>query len=191
MTKALLALLLALPLAASAQVDASVVPADAPTWHTMEDAIAAAQTDDRIVLVYGYASWCGFCAKFDAEVFTDDDVQAYLNEHFAPVRLDIEGQDTVQFFDAAVTGRELGGAMGISGTPTNVFVDADGSLITKLPGFTDAETFLYALQYIHEEAYQTTPFDAYIVSRRTGLSLRQSVGDLTAPAREVPLPEAQ
>ncbi len=184
MTKALLALLLALPLAAGAQVDASVVPDDAPDWLAMEDAIATAQTDGRIVLVYGYASWCGFCARFDAEVFTDDAIQAYLGEHFAPVRLDIEGKDTLQFFDASVTGRELGGAMGISGTPTNVFVDTDGSLITKLPGYTDPETFLYALQYVHEEAYTTTPFDAFVVARRTGLSLEQATETLVAPPRE-------
>ena len=114
-------------------------------------------------------------------MFTDDAVQEYVDAHFAPVRMDIEGRDSLQFFDARVTGRDLGGAMGISGTPTNVFVDTDGSLITKLPGFTDPQTFLYALQYIKEEAYQTTPFDAFVVARRTGLSLEQSMGDLTPP----------
>ncbi len=181
---ALLALALALPLAGQAQVDASVVPEDAPDWLSMEDAISTAQADDKIVLVYGYASWCGYCARFDANVFTDDAVQDYLAGHFAPVRLDIEGADTLQFFDARVTGRELGGAMGISGTPTNVFVDTDGSLITKLPGYTDPETFLYALQYVREEAYETTPFDQFVVARRTGLSLEQAVETLSAPPRE-------
>jgi thioredoxin-related protein len=190
MTKVLLALLLALPFAASAQVDASIIPADAPDWYSMEDAITLAQAEDRILFVYGYASWCGFCARFDAEVLTDDDVQAYLNANYAPVRLDIEGRDSLQFFDARVTGRDLGGAMGISGTPTHVFVDTDGSLITKMPGYVDPETFLFALEYIHEEAYTTTPFDQFVVARRTGLSLQQSMGDLVAPPRTAPT-EAQ
>ena len=186
---ALLALALALPLAGQAQVNAAAIPEDAPDWLSMEVAIATAQAEDKVVLVYGYASWCGFCARFDANVFTDDAIQAYLAENFAPVRLDIEGADSLQFFDARVTGRELGGAMGISGTPTNVFVDTDGSLITKLPGYTDPETFLLALQYVREEAYETTPFDQFVVARRTGLTLEQSVGDLAAPPREEP--EAQ
>lgn len=185
MTRLLLALLLAVPLSASAQVDASIIPDDAPAWLSMEDAIASAQADDRVMLVYGYAAWCGFCARFDAEVFTDDAVQEYVDTHFAPVRMDIESRDTLQFFDATVTGRDLGGAMGISGTPTNVFVAADGSLITKMPGFVDPETFLYALQYIKEEAYETTAFDAFVVARRTGLSIEQSMDDLVAPRRDV------
>ena len=190
MPRLLLLLALALPATVRAQVDASIVPDDAPDWLSMEEAIATAQADDKIVLVYGYASWCGYCARFDAEVFTDDAIQGYLAEHYAPVRLDIEGADTLQFFDASVTGRELGGAMGISGTPTNVFVDTDGSLITKLPGYTDAETFRYVLEYVHEEAYETTPFDQFIVARRTGLSLEQAVDTLVVPPRE-DAPEAQ
>lgn len=186
MTRLLAPLALAVLLAtgARAQVDASVVPEDAPDWLAMEPAIAAAQAEDKLLLVYGYASWCGFCARFDSEVFTDDAIQAYLAEHYAPVRLDIEGADSLQFFDARVTGAELGQAMAISGTPTNVFVDADGALITKLPGYTDPETFLYALQYVREEAYEDTPFQAYVVKKRTGLDLAPQVDELRAPPPE-------
>lgn len=173
--------LLALPAAAQAQTDASVVPDDAPDWLPLEAAIADAQAHDKIVLVYGYAAWCGYCVRFDREVFTDDAVQSYVNEHFSPTRLDLEDTTTVQFFDASVTGVQLGRAMGISGTPTSVFVDGDGSMITKAPGYMDAEVFLYALQYVKEAAYETTPFDAFLEARRAGLDLGQATDTIVAP----------
>ena len=176
-----LALLVALSSAPSAQHDASVIPEDAPAWVSMEEAIAAAQADDKIVLVYGYAAWCGFCVRFDREVFTDDAVQAYVDEHFAPVRLDLESEATIQFYDAEVTGVQLGRAMGISGTPTSVFVAPDGSLITKFPGYTDPETFLFALQYVNEAVYETTPFDVFLEQRRAGLDLTPRTDELRAP----------
>ncbi len=181
MIRLLLALALLLPAAARAQVDALVVPNDSPDWLTMEDAIAKSQADSSLILVYGFATWCTFCARFDATVFTDDAVQAYIGEHYAPTRLNLEDTTAVQFFDARVNGVQLGRAMGISGTPTNVFVDVDGSLITKLPGYTDPETFLYTLQYVREAAYETTPFDAYLEQRRSGLQLQPAMGDLVAP----------
>ena len=182
MTRLLLALaLFALALPASAQNDASQIPENHPEWLSMAEAVQQTKTDGKLMLVYGYASWCGFCVRFDAEVFTNEDVQAYLAEHFAVTRLDIEDSTRVAFHDADVTAAELGRAMAISGTPTNVFVDADGALITKFPGYTDPETFLFALQYVREEAYETQPFDVYLTARRTGLSLEPAVGDLIAP----------
>ena len=181
MTRLLLALALLLPLAASAQNDASIVPEDAPDWLPMSEAIAGAQTDGKLLLVYGYASWCGYCVRFDREVFTDDAVQDYLREHFTAVRLNIEDTTRVGFFDADVTGLELGRAMAITGTPTNVFVDAEGALITKMPGYTDPETFLYALQYVREEAYETTPFDTFVTAKRTGLDLTPRTETLAPP----------
>ncbi|MGB3543621.1 thioredoxin family protein [Rubrivirga sp.] len=182
MTRLLLSLaLLLVALPASAQRTASEVPDDAPEWLPMGTAISNTQDDGKLLLVYGYASWCGFCIRFDDEVFTDDAVQEYLAEHFAVTRLNIEDTTQVAFHDANVTGAELGRAMAISGTPTNVFVDADGGLITKFPGYTDPETFLYALQYVREEVYETTPFDAYLTARQTGLDLQPEVDDLIAP----------
>ena len=177
----LLALALLLPLAGRAQTDASVIPDDAPAWTSMEDAIATAQADGKLIVVHGYASWCGWCAKMDQDVYTDDAVQAYLAEHFTATRLDIEGDGPLQYFDAAVTPAQLGRAMGITGTPTTVFVDTDGSLITKLPGFANAETFLYALQYVREEGYERATFDQFIEAKRSGLSLEQTTSDLVAP----------
>ena len=172
---------LMLPLSAQAQRDASVVPDDAPDWVGLEAAIADAQAGDKLILVYGYASWCGYCVRFDREVFTDDAVQAYVNEHFAPTRLNLEDTTQVQFFDVSVTGVDLGNAMGITGTPTSVFVGSDGSMITKMPGYTDPETFLYTLQYVKEEAYETTPFNQFIAARRAGIEIKQSVETLIAP----------
>lgn len=164
---ALLLALVAAPLAAGAQ-DASVVPDDAPDWLSMEDGILAAGAGGKLLLVYGYAPWCGYCVRFDREVFTDDAVQAYLAEHFAPVRLNLDSNETIQFFDATVTEAELGRAMSISGTPTSVFVAADGELITKLPGYTDPETFGHVLRYVREEAYETATFEAYLEAHREG-----------------------
>ena len=181
MTRFFLLAALTFSLTAQAQHDASVVPEDAPDWVSLEAAIADAQAGDKLILVYGYASWCGFCVRFDNEVFTDDAVQAYVNEHFAPTRLNLEDTTRVQFFDVSVTGVELGNAMGIVGTPTSVFVDNDGSMITKVPSFMDPETFLYVLQYVKEEVYETTSFNAYLTARRTGLSLEQATETLVVP----------
>ena len=177
---AALAALLALPATAQG-TDASVVPADAPTWRSMAEAVAAAKADSRTLLVHTYATWCGWCARFDREVYTDDAVQAYLAEHFALTRVDLEGQETVPFFEHSVPMATLGNAFGVTGTPTTVFVGPDGQLLTKLPGYTDVPTFLQVLRYVHEGAYETQTFRQYMDAANgaaPALQLQQAAPDI-------------
>ena len=154
-------LLFALP-AAAQSVDASLVPDDAPEWKAMETAIEDAQTSGKTLVLHGYAAWCGWCARLDQDVYTDDTVQAYFAEHFEGVRVDIESAETVEFYDYRLPTGWLASGIGITSTPTTVFVDGEtGQLITRLPGYADAETFLLALRFVHEKAYETMSFQAF------------------------------
>lgn len=163
MTRSLCALVLLMTaLPARAQTNAGVIPEDAPNWRSMDEAIALATANGRLLVLHSYTVWCGWCARMDRETYTDDAVQAYLNEHYEATRLDLESDAIVTFFEHTVSMATLGNALQVSGTPTTVFVDSDGSLITKMPGFQDAETFLYALRYVKEEAYESVSFAEYI-----------------------------
>jgi thioredoxin-related protein len=154
--------LLCLSAPSFAQTNAGQIPDDAPGWRSMNDAITAAQATDRLLVLHAYTVWCGWCARMDRETYTDDAVQAYMAEHYEATRLDLESEEVVSFFDRTLAMAALGDALQVSGTPTTVFVDSDGSLITKMPGFQDAETFLFALRYVKEEAYVQVSFSEYI-----------------------------
>ena len=151
---------------AAAQTDASVIPDDAPTWVPMRDAIASAKASGKLVMVHVYAPWCGWCVRADREVYTDDAVQAYLAEHYEATRLDTDSDAPGGFFEHDLTMTQLAGALGVSATPTAVFVDpASGELITKLPGYKDPQTFLFALQFVRESAYETQTFAEFVDGR--------------------------
>ncbi|MEM6325873.1 MAG: thioredoxin fold domain-containing protein [Bacteroidota bacterium] len=161
---ALLASLALVSVGAHAQpVDASIIPEDAPEWQPIAEAIAEAEADGKVLLLHGYASWCGWCARLDEDVYTDDDVQAYLAENFEVTRVNIENVDVIDFFDYRLPTAWLASGIGITSTPTTVFVDAeDGEIITRLPGYADRETFLYALRYVRERAYENGSFQEFI-----------------------------
>ena len=174
----LLALLASRP--AAAQTDASQIPASAPAWLSMADAVARSKAESKPIVVHTYAVWCGWCARFDQEVYTDAAVQAYLGEHFVATRIDLEGQTPVPFFEHTVSMQQLGTAFGVTGTPTTVFVAPDGMPITKLPGYTSVATYLLVLRFVHEGAYETETFQQF-TDRVNGVApaLRFDVPDVT------------
>ena len=157
-TPAVLLLLAAIP---SAAQTAAEYPEDSPSWLQMGDAVASAQNDGDIVLIHAYAPWCGWCRELDATTYTDDAVQAYLAEHYEVTRLDIESEETVNFFGGYVPMRELGEALGVGSTPTTVFMDSDGSYITHAPSFIPPERFILVLRYVQERAYEMMEFPDY------------------------------
>ena len=164
--------LLLLALAASpalAQTDASIIPDDAPDWRPIEEAIQSAEADGKILLLHGYAKWCGWCARLDQDVYTQDDVQAYLADNFEVARVDIENRDTIDFFDFRLPTAWLASGLGITSTPTTVFMDAQsGEVITRLPGYADQETFLYALRFVREGAYAEISFNDWVNAQKEG-----------------------
>lgn len=157
---ALAAFLLTVASSAVAQT-AAEYPEDSPNWLPMGDAIAAAKGDGGILLIHAYAPWCGWCRELDATTYTDDAVQAYLAEHFEVTRLDVESEQTVNFFGGQVPMNELGLAFRIRSTPTTFFMDADGHYLTYAPSYIPPDRFLIVLRYVVERAFEMMEFEDY------------------------------
>lgn len=174
-----LAALAALVLAAapaSAQTDASVIPADAPNWMPFDTAVETVRADSSLLLIHLYAKWCGWCARLDSDVYTDDAVQAYLADHYAVTRVDIESDAMVSFFGREMSQAALASAFQVSGTPTTVFVAPDGSYLTKLPGYAPADQFALILQYVREGGYNQMPFPDWVERQDGSPTLENASG---------------
>jgi thioredoxin-related protein len=166
-----LLLALALPLTAAAQrpaVDPS--PAEGIDWHgSVEEALTAAETSGKKVIVDVFAPWCGWCARLQKEVYGDESVQAFVADNFEMVRLNGEvSDDIVQFQQYTLSSQMLAQALGATGYPTTVFLAEDGSYVTKLPGFSAPPDFLNVLGFIASEAYLTQKFEEYLEAGASG-----------------------
>lgn len=124
-------------------------------WQPFEEAVAAAQQSGKKVLVDVYAPWCTWCRRMQSTVYADAGILDYLDEHFEITRLNVDdAQSTLQFKGHQVTPKQLGRAFQATGTPTTVFLDAEGGYITRLPGFVDPPTFQKVITYIGSDAFE-------------------------------------
>ena len=142
----------------------SMVPADMVPleWMDFGEAMQTAETSGRLVIVDVYAPWCPWCAKLQKEVYALNHVRAYLNEHFATARLNIEDEEkSISFRGYELSPAELAAGLGAEATPTIVFLTEAGEYITRVPGFVDAEEFMHILKYMQTGRFKVESFQDY------------------------------
>ncbi len=92
-------------------------------WHEWgEEAFAAAQRDDKPMLLDIGAVWCHWCHVMDRESYDDPEVAAIVNEHFVAVKVDRdERPDIDSRYQAAISA-----VSGQGGWPLTAFLTPEG-----------------------------------------------------------------
>jgi thioredoxin-like negative regulator of GroEL len=108
---------------------------EAPSYDA---AIAAANATDGLVLIDFYATWCGPCKAFAADLESDAALRTSLGRT-AFVRVDAESEDG---------GLELAERFGVDSYPTFVVVDGAGAEIDRWAGYGSAEGFVERLDAV-------------------------------------------
>ncbi len=108
----------------------------------IQPALETAKAQDKPVFVYAWSASCYWCKKFEEETLANQSVIQALNENFILYSIDVDNQKTeIRNFR-------------IFSTPTEIFLDPSGKEIKRIPGYTDAETFLSTINEIANKKRQ-------------------------------------
>lgn len=88
----------------------------------LEQALARAKAENRLVLVDVSAIWCSTCRRLDNAVFSDGGVKQFIGEHFIFTRLEYESEEGQQFLEKHE----------VSGFPTLWLLDGDEKVVKRL-----------------------------------------------------------
>lgn len=91
-----------------------------------------AKAEGKMVFVDVYTDWCGYCHKLDNEVYTDEQVISYFEEHFINVKFDAE----TEFGNAKASQFE------VDGYPRLLFLTAEESVYQEIEGFVPSPTLM-------------------------------------------------
>ncbi len=99
---------------------------------SLEEALAKAKKENKIVFMDCYTTWCGPCKYLAKNVFTQKEVGDFFNKNFVNVKMDMESE----------AGKPLMGKYNVSAFPTLLWLDADGNIQHKTVGAGDAKALL-------------------------------------------------
>lgn len=140
----------------------STATAQSIEWLPMEKAQKLALKNDKKVLIYAKASWCGYCKRMEEEVFPKESVADSLHKYYYPVRIDIESAQKLTFNGQKYTEQILSRRFRVFSTPTFIFLNPDGSAIGRQPGFMPADVFAKLLAFVGDDVYLNQKFEEYL-----------------------------
>ena len=100
---------------------------------SLDEALARARAEKKLVFVDMYADWCGWCTKMDEDVFTDARVQTALLD-YVPIKMDVDRG-----------GRSVASRYRVDGLPAFLLLNGDGELVRRFEGYLPVEAFLRRL----------------------------------------------
>ena len=100
--------------------------------NTLTTVLDQAVSEDKLVFIDFYATWCGPCRKLDRTVFGDARVASYMNDNFVNYKVDIEKDN----------GPILAAMYGVTSLPAMIVLNEKGDVVSRKQGMTSPEYFM-------------------------------------------------
>lgn len=129
---------------------------------TLKEGLEKAKKENKKVFIDVYATWCGPCKYLTKNVFIDENLGAFMNEHFVSLKIDGEKGDGLQLM------RDFS----LNSYPTMLFLNPEMDLLKKIVGAVGADeietagnevifpetTLIYQLEKKYEEGNRDRAF---------------------------------
>jgi thioredoxin-related protein len=99
---------------------------------SLSSALKKAEKEHKKVFVDVFAVWCGPCKYLTNNVFTDELLGNYMNEHFISIKIDGENGEGIKLMEE----------FSIDAYPTMLFLDPNRTLRKKVVGALEADVLI-------------------------------------------------
>ena len=140
-------------------------------WLNWEEMVEMQKTNKKKIMIDLYTDWCGWCKKMDKTTFENPVIAKYINDNFYAVKFDAEQKAELEFegtkykfvnqgrrgyheFAAALTQNQLS-------YPTYVFMNEDIQLLQVIPGYQEAKSFDYIINFFGGNFYKSVPWTKF------------------------------
>ena len=142
------------------------VHAEAPKGYPFigyDEGLQQAQQQNRYVFLYFGRYGCGYCEKTNIETFSDKALQDLYIKNYVLVYIDAESGERLTLPDGEmITEADLGLRLNVFATPMFVYLEPNGKVVFKAPGYKTVQEFKQFDDYIQGKHYQTKSINEFL-----------------------------
>lgn len=100
--------------------------------------------EKKYIFVDCYATWCGPCKSMDRNVYTNDTIGEFFNDHFISVKMQMDStlNDPSNIRKLYPDANKIRADYNITALPTFLFFSPDGKVVHKAVGYLKVSDFL-------------------------------------------------
>jgi thioredoxin-related protein len=143
-------------------------PSEPPEWFPqsfldLAEDVREAAANGRRVMIYFHQANCPYCALLVKESFTRPEIVASMQKNLDSIAINMWGDREVITTDGGRhTEKSLAAALGVTYTPTLIFLDEQGRIALRLNGYYPPERFRLALDYVYGHREKELSFHAWL-----------------------------
>ncbi len=118
---------------------------------TFKEISDKAASEDKLIFMDLYTTWCGPCKRLDRDVFSDGQVGEFFNKHFINYKVDAEKGEGI-----AIASKYRVGAY-----PTLLFLQANGEIALRLTGYRPGEPLVDEAQTVLDPSHKPVLAERY------------------------------
>ena len=133
-------------------------------YSDIEEALKISEIEKKITIMVFSSKSCVYCDKLRNETFNDEKVVELFDAGYNVVEIFPEDKDvnfTINDQEINSNYSQLSSIFGVRGTPSMFFVNSDNQILTNVPGFVPADSFIPILQFLGSGAYLTSDYQTF------------------------------
>ncbi|MCX9085461.1 MAG: thioredoxin family protein [Candidatus Methanoperedens sp.] len=104
----------------------------------LEEGVEIAKIENKPIMMYFWAIWCQYCARFQTDTLGNPKVKKILEEDYVLVAMDLD------------IDREVAQQYGVSYPPYLVFMDPNRNVLDRVPGAVEPDYLLPIVTKVKE-----------------------------------------
>jgi thioredoxin-related protein len=144
--------------------------ADAPKGYpfvSYDQGMQQAKSANKLIFLYFGRYGCGWCDKTNLESFSDAALKKRYIKNYILVYIDAEsGKRLTLPSGETITEAELGTRLNVFATPVFLYMNKQGKILFRAPGFKTVKDFVYFDKYVQGGFYKKQSINEFIATQK-------------------------
>ncbi|MFO7603999.1 MAG: thioredoxin fold domain-containing protein [Gammaproteobacteria bacterium] len=141
-------------------------PPEGYDFVAYDEGMQRAQQENKKAFLYFGRYGCGFCQKTNVESFSDKNVREIYSKNYVLIYVDAESGRRLQLPNGeSITEMELGARLNAFATPVFLYLEPDGQVVMRAPGFKTVEDFINLDKYVQGGFYRHMSINEFLAQQ--------------------------